>query len=152
MSDISGALAALQPFSAFNGHLTGEPVQPFMSSPEGERYQRGSVVRVFAGALPGTAGVIGGGELPDIGELDIAPAMAMAAFEADYWVRSYDTLIAWHLGYGVYGIPPEGEWIQVAERCNREYGRFGRTTTRHQNIIAAAIGEIARTAEALRGI
>jgi len=99
------------------------------------------MARMLTGALGehGTAGVIGAGGLPGIGELDIAPATALALFEADYIVRSYDTPIAWHLGPEVYGGP---KWIQVAEECNEDYGRFSPTTTRHQNAIAAALREL----------
>jgi hypothetical protein len=138
-ADVAAALKDLRDFTA--GHLTGERREPFLSSPEGARYQKGAAGRILTGALNsvGTAGMIGGGSLPDIGELDLAPAMAMAAFEADYWIRSYGTLIGWHLGAEVYNMPPEGEWILVSQRCNDDYGRFSKTTTRHQNLIEAAV-------------
>jgi hypothetical protein len=146
---LAATLRARQPFR--HGPLTGEPVTPWNQSAEYQKWTHGSVARVFAGALNehgtagalnehGTAGAITGGSgLPDLGVLDPAPAMAMALGEASYIVRSYGTPIAWWLGPEVYGCAPDGEWIEVAERCNREYGRFSATTTRHQNMVHAAL-------------
>jgi hypothetical protein len=138
-------LAAREPFT--DGNLSGEPVTPYRSTPEYARAARGSGVRIFAGALNehGTAGAIGGGSLlPECGELDPAPAMGLALGEASYIVRSYDTPIAWWLGPEVYETPPEGRWIEVAQSCNKYYGRFTPTTTGHQNRVHAAL---MRTAE-----
>jgi hypothetical protein len=64
--------------------------------------------------------------------------MAMALPEASYVVRSYGTPIAWWLGPEVYG-GGDGKWIEVAEVCCPEYGRFSKTTTRHQNAVHAAL-------------
>jgi hypothetical protein len=142
MMDITTALRERKPFRA--GSLSGEPCKPWRSTPEGERWARGSVARVFAGALNerGTAGVTGSGSLPDTGDLDTAPAMALALFEADYVIRSYETPVAWHLGPEVYGIQEGGEWIEVAEKCNKDYGRFSGTTTKHQNAVHDALERI----------
>ena len=65
--------------------------------------------------------------------------MFFALGEADYIVRSYDTPIAWHLGPEVYRVGEDGEWIEIAEVTNAEYGRFGGTTTKHQNRIRQAL-------------
>jgi hypothetical protein len=136
------SIAALRERRPFReGNLTGEPCEPWRDTQDGKRWVHGSVVRIFAGALreAGTAGAVGTGELPYIGDLDVAPAMALALFEARYVVRSYDTPIAWWLGPEVYGSGPEGKWIEVAEKCNDDYGRFSGTTTRHQNAVHAAL-------------
>lgn len=56
--------------------------------------------------------------------------------------------IAWYLGPEVRGAGAKvgesqwtGEWIEVAEVCNKDYGRFGPTTTRHQNLVHRALNE-----------
>lgn len=139
-SELAAALRERKPFRDRN--LTGKPVTPYNQTPEYQRAARYSGVRIFAGALSehGTAGAVGGGSLlPPTGYLDPAPAMAMALGEASYVVYSYDTPIAWWLGPEVSGSGPGGEWIEVAEHCCREYGRFSPTTTRHQNAVHAAL-------------
>lgn len=122
------------------GQLTGQRVQPWNKSEQYRRWAKGSVVRTFAGALNehGTAGVIEGGgssPLPPLGELDPAPAMAMALGEASYIIRSHGTVIAWWLSPEVYGVGPDGEWVEVSERCSPDYGRFDGAISRHQNLI-----------------
>lgn len=136
------SIAALRERRPFReGSLSGEPCEPWRDTRDGKRWARGSLVRVIAGAMNeyGTAGAIGSGDLPDTGMLDVAPAMALALFEARYVVRSYGTPIAWWLGPEVYDTPPEGKWIEVAESCNEDYGRFTGTTTRHQNAVHVAL-------------
>lgn len=137
----AAALQEHRPFAS-GKNLRGKPVTPYSKTTDYARAARGSAVRIFAGALSehGTAGVIGTTPLlPPLGELDPAPAMAMALPEASYIVWSYETPIAWFLGPEVYGSPATGQWIEVAEVCNREYSWFSRATTRHQNEVHRAI-------------
>jgi len=148
MTDVlAEALAGLAPFRTKGGRLTGEPVTPWQQTGAYQQWAEGSIARAFVGALAerGTAGMIGGrgaSPLPDLGELDPAPAMAMALGEADYIVRSYGTVIAWHLGPEVYGVPGSGEWVQVIERCCRDYAFFSASTSRHQAAVRRALASL----------
>jgi hypothetical protein len=143
--DSAQALRERRPFTERS--LVGGPVTPYNQTADYRRGARGSAIRLFAGALNerGTAGVIGSGDLlPGLGLLDPTPAMAMALGEASYIVRSYGTPIAWFLGPEVYGTGPAGKWIEVAEVCNSDYGRFSTTTTKHQNALHAVLTEAPR--------
>jgi hypothetical protein len=123
-------------------HLTGHRCRAWNKTAAGKRGMRGSAARVLAGALNerGTAGVIGAGSrFPALGMLDPAPAMGLALPEARYIIRHYDTPLAWWLGPEVYTCAPAGKWIEVAECCNADYGRFTPTTTRRQQVIHQAL-------------
>jgi hypothetical protein len=138
--NISRHVQAREPFST--GHLRGAPVTPYNQTPAYGKSARGSAARIFAGALSehGTAGVTGAGSLlPELGELDPAPAMFHAIGEADYIIWSYETPVAWHLGPEVSGAEgPGGNWIEVMD-FGREYGYFSQATARHQHAVHRAI-------------
>jgi hypothetical protein len=156
---LAAALRGREPFRF--GKLSGEPVTPWNKGRAYARWARGSAARVINGAfheIGWSGGVIGarsGSPLPDLGLLDPAPAMAMALGEATYIIRSSGTVIAWWLGPEVYGAGPRvaetrwtGEWVEVAVRCNREYGRFTPSVSRHQRrvhqVLTALAAEAAR--------
>lgn len=145
-SELAAALRERKPFK--HGPFHGGPVTPYNQTAAYQRGARGSVARIFAGALSehGTAGVVGGGSLlPGLGELDPAPAMFHALGEASYVVKSYDTPIAWFLGPEVSGVPAGGTWVEVAD-LGRNYGRFSRTTSTHQNTLHGVLVEIGQVA------
>jgi hypothetical protein len=136
------ALRQRQPFR--DSYLTGECVTPHNQTTGYQNWAKGSVARVFAGALDehGTAGVITGGgssPLPELGRLDPAPAMAMALGEAAYIVRSHGTVIAWWLSPEVYGVPDGGEWVIVSEVCREDYGWFDPAIGQDQDRLKAAL-------------
>ena len=138
------------------GGLAGGPVAPHIESGAYARWSRTSIARVFAGAMTehgATAGVVvpaSSSPLPDLGRLDPAPAMFHALGEADYVIRSFGTPVAWHLDGNVAGVCygmarpltehqwRTGDWIEVYD-FGAGYGRFTRTTTRHQRIVQAAL-------------
>jgi len=150
---LAAALRGREPFRF--GNLTGEPVVPWNQRGEYARWAKGSAARVLNGAFHdigwsgGVIGATGSSPLPALGLLDLAPAMAMALGEASYIIRSSGTVIAWWLGPEVHGAGPQvterrwtGEWVQVAERCNREYGRFSAAISRHQRRVRQALATI----------
>lgn len=129
-----------------DGYLTGKPVDPHNRSKQYAQWASGSSARLMAGTSAGgtiLAMPMGGGSpLPPLGKLDPGPAMAMALAEARYVVYSHGTVIAWWLGPEVAGSAhgrEEGEWIEVSQVCNDEYGRFSPDIDEDQDRVHAAL-------------
>lgn len=141
-AQIAPSLRAFLPFRW--SALSGTPVTPWNQGPSYRAWARGSVGRMLSGQSAGGTVLAmpmdgGASPLPDLGELDIAPAMGLALGEAVYVIRSYNTPIAWFLPDGVAGTPDGGEWIQILDMVNEDYRKFSATTTRHMHIVAAAL-------------